>query len=84
MRSTVTYILRLLVDTDDPQTLRGSIVSVLEGKPRSFSDRQSLLDLLSAIARSALENQTCQEGNGAESEDEIRRQRTRSEMTDDG
>jgi hypothetical protein len=48
MRSTQTYILRLLIDTDDPKRLRGSIRSVIDGEERPFSGDETLLSLLHA------------------------------------
>ena len=69
MRAIHVFILRLLVDSDYPQTLRGSIASVLEGKPRPFADEQSLLSLLRQAVPSALDNQIIGK-NETENEDE--------------
>ncbi len=46
MRSTQTYILRLLVDTTEPNSLRGSIQSVEQAIPLAFCDQQALLTSL--------------------------------------
>jgi hypothetical protein len=49
MRSTQTFILRLLVDTGDAKQLRGSIRSVIDGEERLFSSDTTLLSLLHAL-----------------------------------
>jgi hypothetical protein len=49
MRSTQTFILRLLVDTRDAKQLRGSIRSVIDGEERLFSSDTTLLSLLHAL-----------------------------------
>lgn len=46
MRKTYTFILRLLVDTDEPCLLRGVLHSVADNINYSFADGQALLDLL--------------------------------------
>ena len=50
MRSTQTFILRLLVDTEDPKRLRGAIRSVIDGEERPFSGDAALLSLLHTLA----------------------------------
>jgi hypothetical protein len=45
MRTTLTFVLRLLVDTDDPQALRGMIRTVGSAE-HTFADEQTLLALL--------------------------------------
>ncbi len=46
MRVIQTIILRLLIDTDLPQSLRGVMQAVGESEQRSFTDEHSLLELL--------------------------------------
>jgi len=46
MRMMRTYILRLLVDAEEPHTLRGVIRTVTDGTEQSFADGQALLALL--------------------------------------
>jgi hypothetical protein len=41
-----TYVLRLLVDRDEPDALRGFIHSVASGEQHSFADKSALLTLL--------------------------------------
>jgi hypothetical protein len=55
MRAIHTFVLRLLLDSNEPQKLRGALQSVPEGKPRPFADGQSLLILLNQMAQTALE-----------------------------
>jgi hypothetical protein len=46
MRSTVVYILRLLVDEVESGALRGFLRNVSSGEEHVFSSEQSLLELL--------------------------------------
>jgi hypothetical protein len=46
MRTTVVFILRLLVDDLDPHAVRGTLREVASGEERAFSSQQGLLDLL--------------------------------------
>jgi hypothetical protein len=46
MRTTVVYIVRLLVDENEPDALRGVLREVNSGEEHSFSSEQDLLDLL--------------------------------------
>ena len=46
MRTTLTFVLRLLVDTDDLQALRGLIRTVGGAEEHTFADGQTLLALL--------------------------------------
>ena len=46
MRTTVVYILRLLVDNTEPDTLRGTLRNVTNGEEHAFSCEQGLLELL--------------------------------------
>jgi hypothetical protein len=50
MRATLTFVLRLLVDTGDPQALRGILRTVGSAEDRTFADGQALLALLRQIA----------------------------------
>lgn len=46
MRTTRTFVLRLLVDSEDPTALRGALQPVPEGEAQPFSDEVALLALL--------------------------------------
>ena len=46
MRTIQSFILRLLVDADRPDTLRGSLRSVSDDAEQSFTDDAMLIDLL--------------------------------------
>ena len=46
MRTTVVFILRLLVDDLDPHAVHGTLREVASGEERAFSSQQGLLDLL--------------------------------------
>lgn len=46
MREIHTFVLRLLVDTDEPQTLRGVLRAVADDEEHPFTDEQALLALL--------------------------------------
>ena len=46
MREIRTFILRLLVDSDDPHVLRGALRPVDGDDERSFADERALLALL--------------------------------------
>lgn len=48
MRTTRTFILRLLLDSDDPTALRGALCSVDTSEERTFADAGRLLALLTA------------------------------------
>ena len=56
MRHIQTFILRLLVDPDAPQALRGAVGSVPENEPRPFADEQALLAELRRLVRESLES----------------------------
>ena len=49
MRTTLTFVLRLLVDTNEPQQLRGTLHSIADNADHSFANAQVLLDLLRQI-----------------------------------
>jgi hypothetical protein len=57
MRCTQIFVLRLLLDSDAPQALRGSITRVSDGDPHPFADTQQLLKLLGEMARLSPEQQ---------------------------
>ena len=46
MRTTQAFVLRLLVDTDDPQALRSALRAVGSAEEHTFADGQTLLALL--------------------------------------
>jgi hypothetical protein len=50
MRTIQTYILRLLVDTEEPLTVRGAIRAVADDEEQTFVDGQALLTLLHRIS----------------------------------
>lgn len=51
MRTTQTFILHLLTDTDDPQALRGTLRLVASDEEATFTDGLSLLALLRRVAQ---------------------------------
>jgi hypothetical protein len=55
MRVIKTCILKLLVNTDEPQSLRGTLRSVESGDERAFKDGQTLLAILEEIRRRDLQ-----------------------------
>jgi hypothetical protein len=46
VRIVQTFILRLLIDPDEPEILRGAIQPVPEGEPQPFVGERELLTLL--------------------------------------
>jgi hypothetical protein len=56
MRTIRTFVLRLLVDTNEPQALRGTVRSVADDEERSFTDGPSLLVLLRRLRHPAEED----------------------------
>lgn len=46
MRATLTFVLRLLLDTSEPEALRGVLQSVASSEEHPFSSADSLLKLL--------------------------------------
>lgn len=50
MRTVQTFILRLLVDPDEPDVLRGALQPMPEGEPQPFTDEAGLLALLHRYA----------------------------------
>ncbi len=46
MRTTQSFMLRLLVDDDEPATLRGVIRSIADADERAFGDAQELIAVL--------------------------------------
>ncbi len=55
MRTTLTLILRLLVDSNEPEALRGAIQAVSSKKEHTFNNGQSLLEWLRIWQKSCLE-----------------------------
>lgn len=51
MREIRTFILRLLIDTDSPQTLRGVLRAVAQDEEYSFNSEQSLRALLHRLSQ---------------------------------
>jgi hypothetical protein len=51
MRTIQTFILRLFVDTDAPEMLRGALQNIAERQTYPFADEQALLVVLRQIAR---------------------------------
>jgi len=51
MREIRTFILRLLIDTDSPQTLRGVLRAVAQDEEHSFNSEQSLRALLHRLSQ---------------------------------
>jgi hypothetical protein len=50
MRATETFILRLFIDDEDPQALRGSIHCVAKNEGYTFTGEQTLLEILRSLA----------------------------------
>ena len=48
------YILRLFIDSESPDTLRGTVQAVPEGKPAAFQGEEALL---AALRRADVENE---------------------------
>ncbi|MCX7682400.1 MAG: hypothetical protein N2508_10660 [Anaerolineae bacterium] len=51
MRTTQTFVLHLLTDTDEPQALRGTLRLVASGEEVTFTDGPALLTLLCRMAQ---------------------------------
>jgi hypothetical protein len=49
MRTTQTFILRLFVDTEADQALRGALQAISDNEVHTFTDEQALLALLHRI-----------------------------------
>lgn len=64
MRVVQTFILRLLVDPTEPETLRGTLQPLPEGAPHPFTDEQKMLRVLRWMMRPAL----VQEGEAPQKE----------------
>jgi hypothetical protein len=58
VRTVRTFILRLLVDPDEPEALRGALQPVPEGETQPFVGEQALLVLLRRMVLSAEETPT--------------------------
>jgi hypothetical protein len=50
MRTIQTFVLRLFVDTEEPNTLRGSLRPISNEAEYPFADARELLDLLQQLA----------------------------------
>ncbi len=61
MRTTRTFILRLLVDSEDPTALRGALHAVGELHERAFASPARLLELLQQMAAAEASPATPQE-----------------------
>lgn len=57
MRATRTFILRLMVNSAEPQALRGDLRPVPEGEPMPFADEEALLALLRQIVAESTQSQ---------------------------
>ncbi len=55
MHTVRTFILRLLVDPDEPRALRGSLQPVPEGEAQPFADEGALLTILHQMSRQVAE-----------------------------
>ncbi len=55
MRTIQTFVLRLFVDTDEPNTLRGSLRLISNEAEYAFVDARGLLDLLQQLAAPSAE-----------------------------
>ena len=56
MRTTQAFVLRLLVDSDEPQALRGTLHIGASGEEAPFTDASALLGLLRRMTSAAPEN----------------------------
>jgi len=54
MRTVQTFILRLLVNSAEPEALRGDLRAIPEGEAQPFPDEQALLALLRQIGLAKL------------------------------
>ncbi len=64
MRTIQTFVLRLFVDTDEPNTLRGSLRLISNEAEYAFVDARGLLDLLQQLAAPPAETSSA-ENDGA-------------------
>jgi hypothetical protein len=66
MRTTLTFVLRLLVDTDDPQALRGALRAVGGAEEHTFADGQALLaqlrQMMGRVADTSRPEKHCNSG----------------------
>jgi len=51
VRASLTIILRMLLESDQPQSLRGTLQAVTQDAVTAFSDEEQLLELLHQILR---------------------------------
>jgi hypothetical protein len=51
MRTTRTFVLRILVDTEDPSPLRGTVRSIADDEEQTFADERALREVLQEMCR---------------------------------
>ncbi len=68
MRTTLTFVLRLLVDPAEPNQLRGTLYSVADNADYPFTETQMLLELLQQLSGRA--TPPAQTDQSSEEEDE--------------
>ena len=51
MRTTRTFVLRILVDTEDPSPLRGTVRSIADDEEQTFADERALREILREMCR---------------------------------
>ncbi len=61
MRCTLLFVLRLMLDSDAPEALRGSITRVSDSESHSFADAEHLSALLFRMARQSAERKMGEE-----------------------
>ncbi len=66
MRTIQTLVLRLLVDTEEPNTLRGSLSPISNEAEYSFASARELLDLLQQLGTPLAETHHAKSGNAVE------------------
>ncbi len=66
MRTIQTFVLRLFVDTDEPNTLRGSLRLISNEAEYAFVDARGLLDLLQQLAAPPAETSSAESDSTAE------------------
>ena len=64
MREIQTFILRLLVNTDEPKAVRGILHVVADGEEYPFTDGQLLLNLLERLSHAP--DESCPEQDAGE------------------
>lgn len=61
MRASLTIILRMLLESDQPQSIRGTLQAVTQDAVMAFSDEEKLLELLHQILRQQTEMQPAED-----------------------